>query len=266
MEVSVILLKEKGITIEVLAGKNKLISEKDGYLGENLADLQLKCWTEKKLSSNPLCFSVDGQNHIALMHDRSSDPAFNLYLKKIPVDSVAGILTTKPSTNNIRLAVPGRQGKFEIWEIAIVSQDGLFFLTKQMPYRAQFFKDGEKVSCPFFENPPHEWPQLVEVLKPLVQDKKLLPISMFSPPPAPITTDLQEKQAVVEWWSLRLQRGAVVLQGGTRARVHWKSLPINMNGGLRKLTAGQLVSFQKLPPVTNKESGFNLEIREVTPL
>ena len=260
----------EGITVKVFSGNRKLNPGKDGYLGENLTNLQLKCRIKKKASPNPVCFLVDERKNIIVARNRDTDPNFNLYIKPVPVKRFVGsILTTKPLTNNLRLAIPDWGGKFQLWEIAIVSQDGLFFLTEQMTYQAQFFKneDGE-IGCPYFERPPKEWPQLVEKLKPFMQNKKLLPISKYITPPPINTEGLEKGQAIIEWWNLRLQMGIAKLTRDVSLKVYWRNLTPT-NGSLRKLTAGQRVSCNRLPPVADirpKKSGFSPEIFEVTPL
>jgi len=260
----------KNITVEVLSRGKVLSVEKDGFLGENLTDLQLRCFVPKQKILTPICFSVNGVKDVFPMKDHSRNPGTSLFMKKIPVDRVyGGILTTKYSTNNLRLAVLGRQGKLTIWEIAIVSQDGLFFLTQQMVYQeVQFFKNGRGLSCPYFEEERRKWPQLVKMLKPIMEDKKLLPISAYNPPSPLQIEGLEKNQGIVDWWGLALQMGVIIIdKEGTAARVHWKNLPPNINGGLRKLEAGQLVSYQVLAPLTGAKSiQFQFEVRYVTPL
>lgn len=262
-------LGEKGITVRVLSEGEELKAGEDGCLGEELTDLRLECFIQGRKSLMPICFSVDGQKNITLMKNHSLDPVVSLFAQKVPVTLTdSGVLTTKYSTNNLRVATfgQGQTGRFEIWEIAIVSQDGLFFLTKQRSYESQFFrgKDGQ-ILCPDFE----KWPQLVEKLEPIMRDKKLLPISQYSPSPIP-AEDLPQKQGRVIWWNLALQMGAIVLdKKGIAARVHWKHLLPNIDGSLRALKAGQLVSFQKLLPITNngtRKTEFALEAQGVTPL
>jgi len=247
----------KGIVLEVWFKEKKLEPGEDGYLGEfSKGNFQLKYILPEK-DSKIVVFTVDGKKNILPM---------KATIKTVPISQDGnGVFTTQYTNNNIRLAVFGQKGRFEIWEIAIVSQGGVFFLTEQRTYESQWFRgqNGEYV-CPDFE----KWPQLIELLKPIMEKEELPPVAEYSPP-LPKTNGLLKGQGQVVWYNLVMQMGCIRLDDkGTVARVHWKSLPPNMNGGPRKLEAGQLVSYRKLLPVpqTTRATSFSMEVREVTPL
>lgn len=263
-------LQKNGITVEVRYNGKTLEPAEDGYLGEMTeGKFRLKCFAQRRDGLMPICFLVDGQKNVAMAGDHSRDPNVRLFAKKVPVEKLdSGVFTTKSSTNNSRLVIFGAAGRFEVWEIAIVSQDGFFFLTEQMTYVSQFFRgEDDRVLCPEFEE---KWPQLIEMLRPVMEKQELSPISTYVPSPAPKAEGLQKQQGKVLWWSSALQMGLLVLdEKGTVARVHWKNLPPSMNGSLRKLEAGQLVSFQKLLPISKsgtRDSTILLEAREVIPI
>lgn len=261
-------LQKRGITVEASLKGNTLKPKKDGYLGEITGGkLQLRCSIQKQ-NPMPICFLVNGSKNVLPIKDRSSNQIVSFFIRKVPVEQIDnGVFTTKYPNNNLRLAVFGTTGKFEIWEVAIVSQDGFFFLTEQMPYSSQFFRgENNQILCPDFDE---KWPQLIEMLKPVMEKQELLPISEYITSPTLKTEGLRQRQGKVIWWSLVLQMGLIVLDTkGTVARVHWKNLKPCMNRGLRKLTAGQVVSFQRLLPIPTgaRKSNLLLEAREVIPI
>ena len=250
------LLEKIGIELEVWFEREKILPDGNGYLGEfGKGNFYLE-YTLPEKEPRPICFIVDGKKNII---------PFNKNVKVIPVTMVdGGTFTTKYDSNNVRFAVIEQTGKCKVWEIAIVSQDSVFFLTEQMVYERHWFREenGEAV-CPDFEN----WPQIVEFLRPIMEQEELPSISEYQPPPETKTNGLLKSQGKVVWWNLALQLGLISLDGkGTVARVHWKSLPPDMHGGLRKLEPGQVVSFQELReiPSTARTITVSLEAKKIT--
>lgn len=266
-------LERKGVKfkLEVILDKERLIQEEDGYLlsQERIESEQfeLRCSISKREKLIPLCFSVDGKKNITLMKLRSEDEHFSVFSKKISITKTnSNILITRYPENNLRILFPEEKGRFEIWEVAIVSQDGLFFLTSQMTYEAECFrgKDG-KVICPRFEWET-EWPQLMEIVKPIFEGVELQPISEYLPPSPPKAEGFPKNHGKVVWWNLAQGWGEIVLdERGTTAKVHWKGIQPNPKGRLRYLLPGQIISFRKLDQARGR-TGFLLEAKEVNPL
>lgn len=271
-------LKKNGIEVEVWFEEERLIPEEDGYLGEELrfkremvkkvAYFELKCFVEKRENLMPKCISVDGNKNVVLMKDRSKDSSVALFSIKILVKrDDYGILTTEYPLNNLRVLIFGKEGKFEVWEIAVIAQDGLFFLTEQITYEAQcFLNEAGEIVCPRLE----KWPQLIELLKSLVKEEEILSVSEYSSSPIPKAEGLPPKQAKVVWWNFAQGLGAIVIdKKGTQARVHWRDLVIDQKGKLRALSPDQVVSYQKLVlPRQSKgrTTGFLMEAIGVTPI
>jgi hypothetical protein len=254
------VLEEKGVIIEVWFEGKKLMPSGNGYLGEfNKGNFQL---TYALPENKPIiCFTRDGKRNI--IPTKAGH-------KTIPV-TLAGndVFTTIPASNNIRFAVIDPTGKCEIWKTAILSQDGVFFLAEQKTYEAQWFRDeNDRAVCPY----PYfaDRPQLTELLRPMMENKQLPSISEFRHPPfIDDASDLPKGQGRVLFWDLPEQWGLIAIDGkGTVARVHWKSLPPDINGGLRRLKAGQIVSFQTIRevPTTARTTTVVLEAKGVTPL
>lgn len=244
-------LSEKGVRVEVWFEGEKISPDKDGYLGSDLlfrkrekqiSLFTLNCYVPKMERIYGMV--VDGKKNVVLMKNRSRDSSVTLFSIKIPAkDTNYGVLATEYPQNNMRLLIL-KEGYFEIWELAIVSQDGLFFLTEQRTYESQCFLDENgEVVCPQLA----KWPQLIQLLKSLVKEEKLLPSSKYVPLPTPKAEGLSFKQGRVVWWNYAQGLGAIVIdKKGTQARVHWSKIVLDQSGGLRALQPGQIVSYQKL--------------------
>ena len=269
-------LAKKGIKLEVIFGGKELIPEDDGYLDKEnerigLGQFELRCLIQKREGLMPFCFTVDGKKNVLPMKDRSKDNSLSVFTKKISVlETDFRVYTTRYPENNLRILIPETSGEFELWEIAIVSQDGLFFLTTQMAYEAKCFrgKSGE-VICPRFEWET-KWPQLMEIVKPIFGEMELSPISEYIAPSPPKAEGLPKNQGRVVWWNLSQGLGMIVLdEKGTMARVYWIGILPNLKGRFRALHPGQIVSYQKLDipsQALGKSTGFLLEAKEVRPV
>jgi len=268
------LLERKGVKVEVWFEGERLSPDVDGYLGGDLQFkkeggrvyyFSLKCYVP--VSERVYGMMVDGKKNVILMKNHSRDPSVALFSMKIPAkDENYGVLVTEYPQNNLRLLILKEEGRFEVWEIAIVSQDGLFFLTEQMDYEAQcFLDDTGEVVCPRLA----KWPQLIQLLASLVKKEELLSISQYIPLPTPKADDLPFQQGRVVWWNYAQGLGAIVIdKKGTQAKVHWRDL-IDQSGQLRALQPGQIVSYQRLVlPRQSKGriTGFLFEAIGVKPI
>lgn len=216
-----------------------------------------------------MCFNVDRKKNIVLMKDLSENASFSLFSKKITVTkSDLNVCITRYPENNFRVLIPENGGRFEIWEIAIVSQDGLFFLTSQMTYEAKCYRgENGEIICPRFEWET-KWPQLMEIVKPIFEGMDLLPISDYLPPSPPKAEGLPKNHGKVVWWNYAQGLGMIVLdQKRTLARVHWKGIhPHKTKRRLKALYPGEIVSYQKLDipsRVVGKPTLFQLEVKGV---
>jgi len=264
-------LEKRGIKLEVILGKERLILEEDGYLlsQERIGSEQfgLRCSIPKREKLMPLCFNVDGNKNITLMKLRSEDERFSVFSKKISITKTDfNILTTRYPENNLRILFPEEKGRFEIWEVAIVSQDGLFFLTEQKTYEAQCFReDNGKMICPRFETKT-QWPQLMTVVKPILEKEELPPTPKNTPPSPTKAMGFSKNHGKVVWWNLAQGWGEIVLDAkGTTAKVHWKGILPNPKRRLKSLLPGQIISYRKLDQARGR-TGFLLEAKKVSPL
>jgi len=269
-------LLKKGVKLEVIFGEKELIPEDDGYLGKEnekigLGQFELRCRIQKREGLMPICFIVDGKKNIALMKNRSVDNSLSIFSKRITVMRTDfNALITRYPENNLRVLIPESEGEFEFWEIAIVSQDGLFFLTTEMTYEAKCYRgENGEVICPRFEWET-KWPQLMEVVKPIFWEMKLSPVSEYVAPSPLKAEGLPKNHGRVVWWNCAQGLGTIVIdEKGTQTRVHWRRILSDLKGGLRALAPGQIVSYQRLDIPSRAQSrstGFLLEAKEVMSL
>lgn len=261
-------LAKKGIKLKVSFDGKTLIPEEDGYLGEGirLGQFNLQCSIRKREKFMPFCFSVDGKKNVTLMKERWEDDGFRIFYKKISVVKTDfNILTTRYSENNFRVLISESGGNFEIWEIAIVSQNGFFFLTTQRLYdEAKWYKrESKEIVCPRFEWET-KWPQLLSVVRPIFEGEELSPISGYIAPSPIKAENLPPKHGVVVWWNIAQGLGAIILnKKGTQARVHWKGIILpDIKGRLRVLLPGQIITYNRLispSQSNNRTTGFLFE-------
>lgn len=177
-----------------------------------------------------------------------------------------GIAYTRYPENHVRFVEYMGDGKARLVEVALISQNGVFWLTAQKTYDIAVGRtaDGEFL-CPQFAE---KWPAFVSLLADLLAEETL-PVEVPALPPLSAKVDLQRGVGQVEWWNCAQQMGAIRTPKGSAhplARVHWTQV-IGSNGDLCRLTPGQLVSFEGLQrPRTapgDRPTGFKLEATNV---
>lgn len=207
---------------------------------------------------------------VQLKRDLVKDPLMGLvvetgtkwYQTKVPVmDSKDFIPTTKYPQNYMALVEldADKPGLVRIWEVALVSQKGLFFVTTQCTYEAQCYLDSDGFKCPYFERvkPRHE---LVGLLRHLFLETMPsdIPSSDEWLPPA----DPQEPwpgQGIVLWWNCAMQYGVILTTEGV-ARIHWSNVK-RFADGLICLEEGEIVNYEELgTPFQTYERETNLKL------
>lgn len=232
--------------------------EDDGYIG------YLKPGTKVDVEVHVLRddvtgFFVDGSKNIAPKRDeaeeRNKDGTFYSFTVSIKV-SEDKIPHTEHAENNIRLAKIHKEGGVAIWEIALISQNGRFFLTQQQVYKFCCYKEKGKFRCPKFDG-KNGWPNIVSFLEEIFNMEDLHSIDCYQPRTNRVS--LNGEPGKVQWFNLSQGYGVIITQEGP-ARVHWTEIE---NGKrLRHLETGQEVSFKRLinPRQTKgNKTSFNQE-------
>ncbi|MEK7555643.1 MAG: hypothetical protein AAB516_02400 [Patescibacteria group bacterium] len=177
------------------------------------------------------CFIVD-ENKVVKPQNGTMDDFGKLFSRKISLETNGnGICHTKYPNNNLRLLKLDSDGQLEIWEIALISQDGEFFVTTQKTYAAKFYWDteGGKVVCPRFEK---KWPQVVEMAKGLLSKNVILnsvkkyesDLAEERKERANLNVPKEPKTGRVLWWNCAQGFGLIRISNGEVARIHWSEV------------------------------------------
>jgi cold shock CspA family protein len=261
--------KIEGVVIRVSLDGHILPIESDGYLGKLTSGKALiEVYIQPGYDLYGL--EVDGKGNVILKKDwgpLQKPPLEGKYYKKTVsiMKDVKGRYCTKYPNNNMRLLELRKNGELRIWQIALISQGGLFFLTVQQQYKMRCYREGGKVVCP---PQPREWPQLVELLNRLLVDKitELSPITEYQPEPIPKANGLIPGIGRVLWWNFAMGLGAIDTREG-QASVHWSK--VAPRGRLAYLIPGELVKYRSLRPRTPKlphKTSFRKEAIGVEPI
>ena len=245
-------------------GRTKPIAV-DGHVGQ-LKEGVAEIWAKVDLRYTSITWgvNVDGQKNVVLKKNRAeADEDGAVYVCRIPIKvGLTGTLHTEYPGNHLRLIrLDGR--KVQIWEIALVSQNGEFFVTEQMTYMVNCYRDNGKLTCPQFQ----KWPQMIELLNKLLADKmdRFSPISEYQPEDE-VTADVLEKgQGWVLWWNCAQGLGAIITPDGA-LRVHWSE--VAKRPRLAYLVAGEIVRYDgiRLPVQTKARfTSFGKEAVGVSP-
>lgn len=235
----------------------------DGYLGRlttHALELHIRVEQGYRIDA----FLVDGNKNVVAKKNLIEQPGSNkLYELTIPVHqkgTQSGFYVTYP-TNNLRLAEQKETGTVQLWEIAVISQNGDFFLTIQPTYRVECYRHGNIIVYPYFE----KWLQmndyLVSLLPSTVQPG---PLDDYKVEPPLSTNGYTDNEAIVQWFNDAQGLGALVTNKGV-ARVHWGQVP--KRGRRAYLRPGEKVRFQELKPPTQttaRSTRFKWEATGVT--
>lgn len=252
-----------GVVVALFVNGERVQPENDGFVGGlNPTDTAI---IEAKIrnGSNGFGIDVDGKKNVVLKKDllpfEDPDGSGRLYQQKVPIKvSLKNIAHTEYTSNHLRVLKLYGDGRTELWEIALVSQGGLFFLTTQRTYAVCCYyhngKSANWVVCPYFDTPPHEWPQLVAVLKQLFAGEvgigNLVRGKRYQPEFESSSHDLAPNTARVIWWNAAQGFGMVMTPEGP-ARLHWSQ--VTPRDRIVFLEHGQLVKYTAVrTPVVKK--------------
>ncbi len=236
-----------GVSITVSMDGNVLEVQDDGYLGK-LVPGQALIEVYVLPGCNIYGFTVDGKKNVVPKKDwalLARPPKEGKHYKaRVQIKtSLEGVYHTEYSDNNLRLLELNSDGNVRIWEIALISQGGDFFVTIQQTYTVCCYSDGQKVVCPRFDE---KWPSIVKLLGKLLGDKVkgLAPVKEYQPEPEPTVDDLAPNTARVLWFNLaRGGIGAITTPEG-EARVYWKQ--VTKRNRLAFLVPGEVVRYESL--------------------
>lgn len=212
---------------------------------------------------NIIGFSVDGQKNIMLKKNliEISTPGTACYKMNVQVKQINGVLKTEYSQNNMRLLEFLPKGEIRVWEIALIVQNDMCFLTTQATYHAKCYWDDNHVVCPQFM----KWPQMMKMLDEQLslQFEELEDIKSYQDQPAQAAENVSPKTGRVLWWNHAMGMGAIITPEVV-ARVHWSE--IIGRKPLAFLKTGEIAHYKALNNIDSPFSQFKVEAKEVIPL
>ena len=276
------VLSIPGVTLEVYKQDRLLTPESDGYVGKLYSGFATILAVINPDADKTIGFFRDGQDHYSQQKDwlmdpnlcptpimkekqakrreflvgRSFDTDAKAYGVKIPLHVYhhggQPVNMVNYPENTLSLAQYVRQNKgltsrVHVWEVALVSQYGEFFLTVHRHYNIAACKSirGHR----YFPRLTRGHPLLERLLLdnapeglPLIPGEDLVPIERNQP-----DKSLGRYEGIVESWYTPRNMGSITTCQGS-ARVHWTDVPARPR--LRYLQEGERVKFSDLrvPP------------------
>lgn len=209
-------------------------------------------------------FEGRGHGQLTPKKDQSEKAGVRVFSKHVQIrrtsDRINPPFTRYPENHFRVLEVKGNQLRH--FEVALVAQNGKFFMVKQLTRQGELFRDHEVVFPALLG-----WEEFTEFLTRLVKDRALKSTDKAPLPPAPLAPNgLSNFQGRVLWWNLAQQFGAVQLRNGTAARLHRSHL--NRPGSkLAYASQGELVEFEKISlpnQTTERQTEFRQELYAAT--
>src|SRR3989344_1034837 len=205
---------------------------------------------------NVFGFSIDGNKDITPAKNYSK--IGRVYRKKVPIHipiHKGKEPYTQYNENHIKLLEIGTGGYFAVWEVAIVFQNELGFLTVQRVYEGFAYRSIRGLSCPEFNE---KWPQLVRFIEDTCKEcgfsyADFPYIDEYSPDLEISMDDADDGVGMVKWFNVAQGFGAISTNKGD-AFVHYKD--IDSLKRLVSLDVWDRVPFGKLIPNTSNKGGF----------
>ena len=207
---------------------------------------------------------VRGHGALVLKKDKGEKPGERVFSKNVLIRRNDGLIPpfTRYPENHFRIIeLCGNQLRH--FEVALIAQNGRFFLVKQLTRSGELFRDDEVVFPPLIG-----WQEFTDLLTEIAKGRALKHTSkapMPTEPPAP-ANGLGNFQGRVLWWNLAQGFGAIQLRNGDAARLHRNNLR-RPNSRLPYATPGELINFEKLSlpnQTTERSTQFRQEAYAAT--
>lgn len=256
--------KISNVSINAFLNGQPLTIQKDGYIGR--PEYMDKIVIEAHVQPNPRTYaiSVDGKKNITLKKNHASsenEDAIYRFETQVKIASHGGFYHVEYPENNMRLVRINPDGNVEIWQIALISQNNLFFVITEKSYDKCCFRNSEVVVCPQFKHRPKLEKFLKELLKshleslPDVKNYQKITIS---------ANGLKPGNGLIRWYNAAQGFGAIITPEGV-ARMHWEE--IVKQGRLTLPEIGRLVKYSALrepKQTSSRNTSFEKEALDVT--
>lgn len=224
-------------------------------------------------SPNIFGVTVDGQKNVIPKKNWNENGELpRMYKASVPIKvDLKDIPYSEYPGCHFRLLQFNSDGSLWIWEIALISQSGEFFLSVQNTYQIRCYQDSVgNIIWPQLE----DWDQMRIVVEGLWRESFLSPhfvekipsIKTYCSSVSALTQGISENTALVLWYNRAQQFGCLLLGDGREARVHWSEIRERKPAYLKSM---ELVRYEGLvsPRETkNRLTSFDWEVVGVTPL
>lgn len=235
------------------------IASHDGYVGQLAEGITTLAVEVPKIFE---AFDIDGQKNLIPKKDwhRESRRRSQRYQSRFRIEpDLRGTLCTK-FPNNFRLIHIDNKLVVRMWEVALISQNGKFFVTSTKLYEVGCFRHMGAFSCPYFEEPPHIWPQFVSILRERIDVDDLPSRELYYLRQERDRSSIPDGQGEVLFWSPASGCGAIITRDG-KAKVHWRQVTRDASS-LQYLKQGELVTYTSLD-APGPGTGFEYEAQGV---
>lgn len=226
----------------------EMVAEKNGELGKFTAqdNIMLQARVIPTLAPQMpgrfICLSADGQHKVTEKKDHSSQDGVSIYRSNIPIKATSNkggqTVPVDPyasyPSNHIKVIEMFKNGHLKIWEIAVVSENGDFFITTQQTYNTWVFRKDGKVTLPALDR----WLSMMTVLNKHIDPAGLQDISEFKPNPEISAQGLNKDEGVIVFYNKAMGFGYVRTVRGDE-KVHWTELDL---GHRTEFVPGQRVT------------------------
>jgi cold shock CspA family protein len=206
-------------------------------------------------------------HNVELLSFTPTEDGGRLYERDMRIlTDTAGTPYPDPAGNIVRLVGVTGDGAVVMWNLAVVSQKGSFYLTTQEMFAAQAYRDGDKVVIPGID--AQKWQLLRKYLEDMLSETETLS-KLALPALLPMGSNGKHEleDGEVEWYSQHMQTGCIQTRRG-KASVHWTSIKTQRPDGLLYLLPGEKVSYDLIPrppkPSNRRQSSFEWEAKNVT--
>lgn len=247
------------VDVKMFLNGGIITPETDGYVGqlsdrdEVIIEVSVDAGRDYIYGIN-----VDGRKNICFKKDYSFSTDKHIFKSTIKIKvGLGGIFHTEYPHNNLRIIRVYKNGKVEMWEVALISRSGNFFLTTQKTYEVRCYKKDGEITCPTFS----KWPQMMDLLCVCLNISNLPPIEEYQEETLIDVKKLAKDTGIVQWWNNAQGVGMIMTSNGP-ARVHWKNIFPSNGSRLTYLTPGSTVKYKALvrpQQIKARSTAFRLE-------
>jgi len=265
-----------GVTTRLLdKNNNEVPMTSQGLIGNRFAKGENAC-LKVRLEIDPGCYylgiGINDTTADVFELEYEEVDGHKVYERNVRIlESRDRVLYPDKENNIVRLIAVKTDGTCVMWNIALISQSGNFFLTFQTMFTGQAYADGDgKIRLPqaFESEHAKTWSKMGKFLEGRLTDfvKDNPDSGLVFPSLGTYVSKTNGHQPVdgeVKWYSLRKQMGCIHTRKGKDARVHFGQIKTKRPDGLLYLSKGEVVKYDLSAPrgmrPESRSTGFDYE-------